>query len=311
MHDVFMTSLSLFFQMNEVEMKSNSQQGRVFCITGVKVEQQPDIQHPIGQSTPARKLIGHPETDSSGYLSSSSFESSGEERRLKLNEQKVFQVWEKWGQQMQVPKFSTPKSPRTARRSHQRPFSLADTSEIVHPKSAIKIKNFSGDSKIKRVVIKSNSDELRDMKFHSVYKTLSDGDISESYRAPLTVRKDPIGKPADQRVPENSATRVRSNSSSSSRSCGSGRSDYSDYSSLPRQRGKYDGRQSDDECSLAKQVSKSNEDIYDNGVCVDESMSEFLANVNRENLESLLNFYDRVTANEVRRKQKNYEAVYY
>ena len=34
-------------------------------------------------------------------------------------------------------------------------------------------------------------------------------------------------------------------------------------------------------------------------------MSEFLANVNRENLESLLNFYDRVTTNEVRKKTED------
>ena len=53
------------------------------------------------------------------------------------------------------------------------------------------------------------------------------------------------------------------------------------YSSLPRQRGKYDGRHSDDEYSLAKQVTKSFENIYSNGVSVGESMYEFLANVNR------------------------------
>ena len=66
----------------------------------------------------------------------------------------------------------------------------------------------------------------------------------------------------------------------------------------------YDGRHSDDECSLAKQVTKSCENINSNGVSVDESTSEFLANVNRENLESLLNFYDRVTTNEVRKKNR-------
>ena len=76
------------------------------------------------------------------------------------------------------------------------------------------------------------------------------------------------------------------------------------YSSLPRQRGKYDGRHSDDECSLAKQVTKSCENIYSNGVSVDESMSKFLANVNRENLESLLDFYEHVTTNEVRKKNR-------
>ena len=294
-------------------MKPSNQQGRVFCVTGVKVDPKPTTQQPTGQTSPAKKLIGQTETDSSGYLSSSSFESSREERRLKLNEQKVFQVWERWGQQMQVPKFSTPKSPRTARRVHQRPISLGDTSSIVQPKSAIKIKNFGGETKNKRVVVKSRSDELRDVKVEPVYKALSDGDICEASRVPvpLAVREDPVGKQADYRVPMCSDSLVRSNSSSSSRSCGSGRSDYSDYSSLPRQRGKYDGRHSDDECSLAKQVTKSCENIYSNGVSVDESMSEFLANVNRENLESLLNFYDRVTTNEVRKKQRTYEAAYY
>ena len=103
-------------------------------------------------------------------------------------------------------------------------------------------------------MVKSRSDELRDVKLEPVYKTLSDGDICETSRVPvpLGVREDPVGKPADYRVPVCSDSLVRSNSSSSSRSCGSGRSDYSDYSSLLRQRGKYDGRHSDDECSLAK-----------------------------------------------------------
>ena len=297
-------------------MNSNIQQGRVFCITGVKTLSKPVSQQPIGPSTPARKLTGQAETDSSGYVSSSSLESSGEARRLKLNEQKVFQVWEKWGQQMQGPKFSTPKSPRTARKCHQRPASLGDVSAITnsHPKSAIKIKKFGGENKSKRVVIKSLSDEVRDIHSHSVHKTLSDGDLNKASRVIFSERQEPIGKPSDKCVPTQAGFRPRErrDSTSSSRSCGSGQSDYSDYSSLPRQRVPYDGRLSDDdECSLAKQIAKSCDCIYDKGVSVDESMSEFLSKVNKENLESLLNFYDRVTTNEKRRKQRNYEAVYY
>ena len=73
-------------------MKPSNQQGRVFCVTGVKVDPKPTNPQTTGQTLPAKKLIGQTETDSSGYLSSSSFESSREERRLKLNEQKVFKV---------------------------------------------------------------------------------------------------------------------------------------------------------------------------------------------------------------------------
>lgn len=293
---------------------ASRQEGRMFCVTGIKRQHEQESSA-ISQVTPTRKLIGHSETDSSGYLSSSSFESSGEERRLKLNEQKVFQVWERWGQEMQVPKFSTPKSPRTARKCHQRPSSLGDMSAIGvnQPKSALKIKTFNGENKNKRVVIKFNSDDIRDTKVPSVYKTLSDGDLNKASGVALTKREDPVGKSSDKCVSGIHCVdmRDRSNSTSSSRSCGSGQSDYSDYSSLPRQRGKYDGRLSQDECSLARQVAKSCDNINEQGVCVDESMSEFLSNVNKENLESLLNFYDRVTANEVRRKQRTYEAVYY
>ena len=299
-------------------MNANIQQGqgRVFCITGVMSSSKPASRQPIGPQTPARKLIGQSETDSSGYVSSSSIESSREERRLKLNEQKVFQVWEKWGQQMQGPKFSTPKSPRTARKCHQRPASLGDVSAITNrqPKSAIKIKNFSGESKGKRVVIKSLSDDVRDSRSRSVHKTLSDGDLNKASRVSFSDRQEPIGKPSDKCVPTKAEFRPRErrDSTSSSRSCGSGQSDYSDYSSLPRQRAPYDGRLSDDdEFSLAKQVGRSCDCIYDKGVSVDESMSEFLSKANKENLESLLNFYDRVTTKEKRRKQKNYEAVYY
>lgn len=303
--------------MKQTEMNQNCQQGRLFCVTGVKAETEPVNQYAIGYSTPAKKPIVQSETESSGYVSSSSFESSGEEKRLKLNEQKVFQVWEKWGQQMQIPKFSTPKSPRTARKCHQRPSSLGDMSAITgnHPKSSIKIKKFGGENKkTKRVVIKSLSDEVKDIYPHTVHKAFSDGALNQPSRVALSERLDPVGRPSDKVLPTQAgfSSRERRDSSSSSRSCGSGQSDYSDYNSLPRQRGKYDGRlNDDDEYSLAKQVARSCDCIYDKGVSVDESMSEFLSKVNKENLESLLNFYDRVTANEKRRKQKNYEAVYY
>ena len=294
-------------------MNTQKGQGRIFCVTGVMASAS---RQPIGQQSPARKLIGQSETDSSGYVSSSSIESSREERRLKLNEQKVFQVWEKWGQQMQVPKFSTPKSPRTARKCHQRPASVGDVSAITNrqPKSAIKIKNFKNDTKSKRVVIKSLSDDVRDSCSHSVHKTLSDGDLNKASRVSFSDRQEPIGKPSDKGFPTKAEFRPRErrDSTSSSRSCGSGQSDYSDYSSLPRQRAPYDGRLSDDdEFSLGKQIGRSCDCIYDKGVSVDESMTEFLSKANKENLESLLNFYDRVTANEKRRKQRNYEAVYY
>ena len=250
-------------------------QGRLFCVTGVMSTAS---RQPIGQRSPARapKLMSQSQTDSSGYVSSSSIESSMEDKRLKLNEQKVLQVWAKLNQQMQGPKSSTPKS--TARRCLQRPASLGDISAI----------DFSDENTSKRVVTKS----------------LSDGDLSKASRV----------RSYDQRVPTKAefTSIERKYSTSSSRSCGSGQSEYTDYSSLPRQRAPYDGRLSDDdEFSLGKQIGRSCDCIYDKGVSVDESMTEFLSKVNKDNLKSLLNFYDRVTAEDKRRKQKNYEAVYY
>lgn len=309
--------------------------GRVFCVTGIQTRDQ--IRHNQSGKAASKGHVGFTtalvgqsdnESNTSGYLSSSSFESSGEERRLMLNEEKVFQVWDKWGERVRVhsgPKSSTPKQ----------------GSEAVVNRRRV---NVSGDSSKSLLAIKKSltekcadagtlEDSFWDIKVTRVQKSSSEGDVRASHMKQAdnswkrrgvafadvhdagsdinfsrhrTNSQDWKRRPYLTQSTSHQDLRSHNSSNGSHRNSG----DYSNYSALPRYRVKVDA-----DTNLVTQMCKSCADFADEGKPVDESMSEFLGNVDKENLASFLNFYDRVTNSSdyerARRNPKNYESVFF
>lgn len=308
--------------------------GRVFCVTGIQTRDQirhnqsgiPVSKGHVGFTT---ALIGQSDNESntSGYLSSSSFESSGEERRLMLNEEKVFQVWDKWGERVRAhsgPKSSTPKQGSEAVVNRRRVNVSGDSS-----KSLLAIKKSLTEKSADAGTLE---DSFWDIKVTRVQKSSSEGDVRASHmkQADNSWKRRGVAfadvhdagsdinfsrhrnnsqdwKRRPYLTQSTSHQDLRShNSSKSQRNSG----DYSNYSALPRYRVKVDA-----DTNLVTQICKSCADFADEGKPVDESMSEFLGNVDKENLASFLNFYDRVTNSSdyerARRNPKNYESVFF
>lgn len=324
---------------------SRSSRGRVFCVTGMhNPSQQQELSvtpNVIGTGCVSTNVNGQSDSDSntSGYLSSSSFESSGEDKRLVLNEQKVFNVWTKWGEQVRVPKSSTPKQ----------------GSEYIAYKKLAKRVNMSSDSGRCMLALKKNlyqqskktstnnenetADSFWDIKTPKVHRSSSEGDVNKSDKHNDAMWKrqsvqTPIKHDAGQEIVTCKILAAKksqdwkrrpfltlSDSQLDLRLSGVSDKNHSaknrtkTYNALPRYRVKVDEDPVVSKTYLAQQITKSCADFSDTGVPVDESMSEFLSKVDRENLASFLNFYDRMTNTsayeKARRNPNNYEAVFY
>lgn len=351
--------------------QTNPKQIRAFYVTGVQVE--------IGQASSTTNLIGQSDTDSntSGYLSSSSFESTGEERRLVLNEQKVFQLWEKLGQHVHVQRNSAAKQSEDSvcrktfsmklRDDSSRKFTSKLSEETLYPRnstpkqqvhnghkkrvkistesgrSLLSIKRNLGNSGLHKQSTKQNSPSY--IETTNTYKSKYENELrkqcQERYaKADIShVKSDScIGTASQCAIKHDSGTaiddvrcrRVKTSTSNewkrkpfltlsniasdllSTDNISKCSTNFSNYNSLPRYRVTVDGNTKATKSNLAKKLNKSCADFSEEGLPVDESMTEFLSNVDQNNLASLLNFYDRVTSGPGYEKARRYyEAVYH
>ena len=168
---------------------AGSEAVRVFFVTGTNTPS-PIKGAPVDQSAfVTSNITGQSESDlnTSGYLSSSSLESSGEENRLILNEQKVFQLWEKLGHQKSYihpgPRNSTPKQNDNS--VHKKRFNMSIDSG--HGMLAIK-KNLGGSQlKVKDMSSSSNTskqmlDSFWDIETTQLHKKRSGNDVRQNIR---------------------------------------------------------------------------------------------------------------------------------
>ncbi|XP_052797499.1 uncharacterized protein LOC128229729 isoform X2 [Mya arenaria] len=317
---------------------SERRQGRVFCVTGVSAEMGTFAAPPSSIKCSSGSLSSQCDTESntSGYISSSSFESSGEEKLLIPNEDKVFRVWNQWSLELDAnpgPKSSTPKQASEGITMRRR---VNISTEAGKSMLAIK-KVFSSDSK--RSDSSSNQissdDSFWGIRTPRVQKSSSEGDIHKGKitcdnswkRKPLPLHDAGMeiqtssykGGPHSQEwrrrpfVTQSTSQEDLRAASTTNRPT----SDRTSYSALPRYRVTVPASQPFCYASatnkLASHLSKSCADFVDTGVSVDDSMTEFFSNVNKENLAGFLDFYDRVTSGpayeRARRNPNNYEAV--
>jgi hypothetical protein len=285
----------------------------------------------IGQDYISTHLIGQSdcESNTSGYMSSSSFESSGEEKRLVLNEQKVFDVWSKLSEKVQIPKSSTPI--QASEKAILRKRVMLSSESGKHMLTIKKTLNGkSKESKEKAEMVDSFWDiptpRVSRCNSENDVRRSNDGDNTRDQHKRSSVPSHDAGLDINERMQAESQSCKRkplltnSDSQLELRSANDGRNNVrnissSSYSVLQRYRIKVDSDQIVSQTKLAKQLSKSCADFMDEGLPVDESISEFLANVDKENLAGFLNFYDKMTSGDAyeraRRNPKNYEAVYY
>jgi hypothetical protein len=272
------------------------------------------------------------ESNSSGFMSSSSFESSEEETRLVLNEQKVFDVWSKMSERVQIPKSSTPIPASEKAVLRKRVILSCESGKHM---LAIK-KNLTEKSKEKSKAKAELKDPFWDIPTAGLPRSYSENDIvrrssdycntRDQHKRLSVPSKDAVfGNNGRKQTESQSWKRkpflTNSDSQLQLRLCANeGRSidnvrniSSSSYSVLPRYRVKVDSDPIVSQTKLAQHLNKSCADM-DEGVPVDESMSEFLANVDRENLIGFLSFYDKMTSGDdyekARRNRNNYEAVY-
>lgn len=308
--------------------------GRVFCVTGVHASDRNKVATSSTGSYKSAHSVGQSDTESntSGYLSSSSFESSGEERRLVLNEKKVFRIWDKWGERVRAPsgpKSSTPKQGSEAAVLRKRANVSQDSSkrllafkknltgsaneEIVLedsfwdiPTPRVHKSSSEGDIRVNRISSENSSLKPKHIDFSKQHDAGSEIDFSRERNGPKS--QEWKRRPFLTQSTSYQDLRVTSQNSNTGNN-GNG-DDCTNYNALPRYRVKVDG-----DSNLVTQICKSCADFADEGKPVDESMTEFLANVDKQNLASFLNFYDRMTNStayeRARRNPKNYEAVYY
>jgi hypothetical protein len=259
-------------------------------------------------------------------MSSSSFESSGEERRLVLNEQKVVDVCYKWKEKNQIPKSSTPIQASEKAVLRKRVVWSCESGKHM---LAIK-KNFNGKCEEKSAAKAEMVDSFWDIPTPRVPMSNSENDVSRSNDGDNTrdqhkrtsVPSHDAGQDINgskQTEPQNWNRKpfvTNSDSQLQHRLCARGENVKTSFSSsyigLPRYRVKVDSDPIVSQTKLAQQFSKS---CADEGVFVDESTSEFLANVDRETFVGFLSFYDRITSGDTyensRKNPKNYEAVYF
>jgi len=333
----------------------SSRKGRVFCVTGYTSTERAGVALTSTRLTSSKLSTGSlssqcdSESNTSGYLSSSSLEASVEEKRLSPNEDKVFRVWSQWSQHLEGPgvtsgpKSSTPKQASEGIRLKKR---VNNSLECGKSLLAIK-KNFNTTgSKVNSVT--DSEDSFWGIKTPRVQKSSSEGDIHTSDGATNKVcrqkqvpvhdagsainttsgnkssssqfwRRRPYLTQStsheDLRVkPESTSSTTSSRTSSKTAVQKSMCNLNTNYSALPRYRVPVtETTESHVTKQLASQLSRTCADFADSGVPVDESMSEFLSNVDKNNLAGFLNFYDHVTSSSAyeraRRNPKNYEAV--
>ncbi|KAH3773663.1 hypothetical protein DPMN_175031 [Dreissena polymorpha] len=212
------------------------------------------MQHSANSSTVATSGQNECDSETSGYMSTSSLDST-EERRLTANADKIMSVWNCWSQNIDSssgPKRSTPK--RTSQRR------------------LLKM----------RVNLKAGSRCF-------AQKSRSEGDLC----------RPEAWKPLDCNYAESLDSGLNILSSIQCKSYASQdwkRRPYMTQSTSEKDV-QIDGNKSY-HARLPRYRVTINEPTYHgavSGLSVNESMTEFLSNVNQENLASYLQFYDRVT----------------
>ena len=286
--------------------------GRVFCVTGVQQTEPEDF-----LLCHAKQNASHTDTESnsSGYVSSSSFDSTGEERRIVPNEHKVFQIWERWSEHVQIPKSSTPKDTSTRRLTNSKQNLLTIRKTLG--------KNCSSSQK----ECETKKDSFRDIeipeRLQVADRVKDDANVDRPNSVPTTKHHDagseiPQGKTFNrEKSTTNASTDWRrkpfltlSNSDSDLRSCGQERqlrggsrgsysdSNISEYNCLPRYRVTVDKEK------YELSIDQERIDFYGEGLPVDESMTEFISTVDKDNLAGILQFYDHVTSESANRQTK-------
>ncbi|KAH3773678.1 hypothetical protein DPMN_175046 [Dreissena polymorpha] len=74
--------------MYSSELPTANTEGCVLCVTDVSI-----MQHSANSSTVATSGQNECDSETSGYMSTSSLDSTGEERRLTANADKIMSVW--------------------------------------------------------------------------------------------------------------------------------------------------------------------------------------------------------------------------
>ena len=261
-------------------------------------------------------LIGQSddESNTSGYLSSS-LESSGE---YFLDENYSFNVRERLvGRVARVPNTSTPKqdsvsvtfrkmSKRVTNESGRSLLSIKKTFNKTAENDQAKVDSF-WDIQTPRKVFRCNSESdvnRKDRRSNDLVRNSIHA--SSTHDVGLAITKSRNMKSQNwKRKPfmtqSNSGLDSRLSKTVSTNNLAESTSKSKSYGALPRYRVKVD---------VDPVVSKNNSfEPRDGGIPVDESMSEFLSNVDRENLASFLMFYDKVTNS--RRSTMDHEAVYF
>ncbi|KAH3870737.1 hypothetical protein DPMN_033928 [Dreissena polymorpha] len=319
-------------QGNRAMTSRSKSLGRVFCVTGVHAPppvMQP-MESPINRKLSATgSLSSQSETDSntSGYISSSSMEISSEEKRLVPNEDKVYRVWDQWSMHRDVmpgPKSSTPK---------QETVTMKRRSNVTYQSQsllAIK-KTFNHSSKSKpnmKDAVKAScesDDSFWGIQTPVVQKSCSEGDIRatnvgnsmkgkqvKSHDAGLDIQT--TKSKATQRE-MNHRTDTHKQTLRDDLRMSSAQTTRVPYISQPgaAKCRPAEPEMVEDRRTLANKLSRSCADLV--GEVVDESISDFLSNVDTNNLAGFLDFYDKVTSGaayeRARRNTKNYEPVYY
>ncbi|KAH3773676.1 hypothetical protein DPMN_175044 [Dreissena polymorpha] len=97
--------------MYSSELQTANTEESVLCMTDMSTDMS-IMQHPAYSSTVATSGHNECDSDTSGYMSTASLDSTGEERRLTANADKIMSVWNCWSQNIDTSfgsKCSTPK----------------------------------------------------------------------------------------------------------------------------------------------------------------------------------------------------------
>ena len=285
--------------------------GRVFCVTGVNQDESLAF---ITNEEENNTCHSDTESNSSGYSSSSSVEYSGEEKRQLPNDRKVFQMWEQLKQHAQEPKCSTPKQSRAVRRV---------TSST---KNLLAIRKTLGKSRVSQQSdSKMNTNNIDNDSFWDIELPERKNACSASSDMPNTTCERP------RSVPLSTSHEAGSEIPSTRRSSGGDRKTTCQVTSNTWRRRPYLTLSNSDsdlrKCRKASQHSGSSSDSniskynclpryrvkVESDTEVDESMSEFISSVDKDNLAGILQFYDHITSESAyRQKQKSpYESVFF
>ncbi|KAH3693658.1 hypothetical protein DPMN_081098 [Dreissena polymorpha] len=227
------------------QLSTTKSDGNVFCMTETS-----RMRYPSNSSTFA--TYGRYESDTSGYLSTSSLDSTEEESRLAVNEDKIMSVWNCWSQYKDFSsglKCSTPK--RTS------PSGVLKVRVNLKTGSRHLAYKSRSEGDLHRPVVQKSLDDYHTKSVDSGLNNLS------SVQCKAYVSQDWKRRPYMTKSTTEKDLRLAGNNSKHER--------------LPRYR-----------VTINDQSRASYGAI--SGFSVDEFMSEFLSNVNQEDLR----FYDRV-----------------